>query len=79
MIITIRTIEQEKSVKCSSFYLLVITAIAHWFLSLGLSDREKEQGVQITLWSAKSKIKPLRTEARAKDRELIQRIHERCE
>lgn len=79
MILTIRTIEQERSTKCSIMYSLTIYILSHLFLSLGLSEKEKAGGVQITIWNSKSRIKPVRTESREKDREIIQQIHERVE
>lgn len=79
MILTIRTIEQERSNKCSFIYSLTLYLLSRLFLSLGLSEKEKAGGVQITIWNSKSRIKPMRTESREKDREIIQQIHERAE
>lgn len=64
MILSIRTIKQEKSKKCSGWAMILIHSLARLWLSLPLTQEEIDQGITITLWSPKSQIKPFRHETR---------------
>jgi hypothetical protein len=62
MILTVRTTQQEKSKKATSWAMLLTLSIARLWLSLSLTNEEIEQGISITLWAPKSQIKPWRKE-----------------